>query len=244
MQPEIVYANGAFKWADGPLPCDIPAGFKRFEHPLPHLVQALNSQRKIKIVAIGSSSTAGEGVMPYPYRLELALRKRFADRMIDVLNRGIGGQEALSELSRFECDVFAEAPTVVIWQVGTNVVFRKEEFNLEDVGKSIATGLGWLSGLATDVLLMDLQYAPAIVNSDKIKFSEEMVSRIADAAGKANVDVFRRFALMKHWHEDNRISFDSMIQADGLHQNDWSTDCATQALFGAIEETVMAAGVA
>ncbi|HEV7603069.1 MAG TPA: SGNH/GDSL hydrolase family protein [Bradyrhizobium sp.] len=230
---------------DGPpLLCDIPAEFKHFEHPLPHLVQALKCQRKIKIVTIGSSSTAGEGVVPYPYRLELALRKRFADRMIDVLNRGIGGQEAPSELSRFESDVFAEGPTLVIWQVGTNAVFHKEDFDLGEVGKSIATGLGWLSGLATDVLLMDLQYAPAIVKPEKIKFSEEMVSRIADAAGKANVDVFRRFALMKHWHEDDNISFDSLIQVDGLHQNDWSTDCTTQALFGAIEQTVMAAGVA
>src|ERR1700681_3175319 len=34
--------------------------------------RALKDQRKIKIVAIGSSLTAGEGdVVPYPYRLEL-----------------------------------------------------------------------------------------------------------------------------------------------------------------------------
>jgi hypothetical protein len=245
MQLEIVSGNGAFEMSDAPLlPCDIPAEFKRFEHPLPRLAQALKSQRKIKIVAIGSSSTAGEGVVPYPYRLELALRRRFPDRMIDVLNRGIGGQEAPSEVSRFESDVFAEAPTLVIWQVGTNAVFRKEEFDLGEVGKSIATGLGWLGGITTDVLLMDLQYAPEIVKPEKIKFSEEMVSRIADAASKANVDVFRRFALMKHWHEDDKIPFDSLIQTDGLHQNDWSTDCVTQALFAAIEQTVMAAGVA
>ena len=51
--------------------------------------------------------------------------------MIDVLNRGIGGQEAPSELSRFEPDVLAEVPALVIWQVGTNAVFRKEEFNFE-----------------------------------------------------------------------------------------------------------------
>jgi len=39
-------------------------------------------------VAIGSSSTAGEAdVLPYPSRLEMLLRDRFHDRMIDVLNR-------------------------------------------------------------------------------------------------------------------------------------------------------------
>ena len=54
-------------------------------------------------MAIGSSSTAGEGnIVPYPDRLELALRRNNYGRMIDVLNRGIGGQEAPEELARFE----------------------------------------------------------------------------------------------------------------------------------------------
>src|SRR5438874_9072920 len=87
----------------------------------------------------------------------LIRRDGFHDRMIDVLNRGMSGQEAPSELSRFEPDVIGEAPALVIWQVGTNAVFRKEEFNFNDVAGSIATGLDWLASLPTDVVLMDLQ---------------------------------------------------------------------------------------
>jgi acyl-CoA thioesterase-1 len=227
---------------DEPRPCIAHPETVRFKFPLPRLAQALKSQRKIRIVAIGSSSTAGEGdIVPYPSRLQMALRKQFPDRMIDVLNRGIIGQEAPSEVSRFENDVLAEAPTLVIWQVGTNAVYRKEEFNLGAVGTSIATGLGWLGGLAADVLLMDLQYAPAIVGPDKIGFSEEMVSRIADAAGKANVDVFRRFALMKRWTVDDGIPLKDLIDPfdpENLHQSEWGTTCVTQALAGAIIEAV------
>lgn len=75
-------------------PCDIPEELIRLKQPLPHLVQALRYQSRIKIVAIGSSSTAGEGdIVPFPHRLELALRKRFPDRMIDVVNRGIGDRK-------------------------------------------------------------------------------------------------------------------------------------------------------
>lgn len=223
-------------------PCIAHPDLVRFKHPLPHLAQALKSQRKIRIVAIGSSSTAGEAdILPYPSRLQMALRKAFPDRMIDVLNRGIGGQEAPSEVSRFESDVFAEGPALVIWQVGTNAVFRKESFHLPDVGKSIATGLGWLSGLATDVLLMDLQYAPAIVDNDKLKFSEEMVSLIAETADKANVDVFRRFALMKRWTVDDGIPIADLINPHDparLHQSEWATACGAQALAEAIMEAV------
>ena len=79
----------------------------------------------IKIVAIGSSTTAGEGgVVAYPYRLEEALRATYQGRMVDVLNRGKGGDEARTELARLETDVLREKPALVIWQVGTNAVWK------------------------------------------------------------------------------------------------------------------------
>ena len=108
-----------------------------FKYPLPHLARSLKRQRKIKIVAIGSSSTAGEGnIVPYPYRLELALREPISRPHDRRAQPGIGGQEAPDELSRFESDVIAEAPALVIWQVGTNAVFHNEDYNLDDVDGS------------------------------------------------------------------------------------------------------------
>ena len=77
---------------------DAQADLFDFRYSLPNLTESLKKQRKIRIVAIGSSSTAGEAdVLPYPPRLEILLRDHFHDRMIDVLNRGIGGQEAPCE---------------------------------------------------------------------------------------------------------------------------------------------------
>jgi acyl-CoA thioesterase I len=141
---------------DAPKPCDLHLDLVKFR--LPHFTESLRRQRKIKVVAIGSSSTAGEDdVIPFPPRLELSLRKRFPDRMIDVLNRGIGGQEAPEELSRFEPDVIAEAPTLVIWQVGTNAIYHRTLYDPHRVAGTIATGLSWLKGLAIDVILMDPQ---------------------------------------------------------------------------------------
>ena len=184
---------------DAPRPCDTHLDLVGFKYPLPHLTQSLKRQRKTRIVAIGSSSTAGEGkIVPYPCRLELALRDRFHGRMIDVLNRGIGGQEA-DELARFEPDVIGEAPALVIWQVGTNAVFRKEQYNFDDVAGLIATGLDWLAAFPIDVVLMDPQYTTAIVKPDKIEFAEQMASLISAAAEKAGVNLFRRFALMRRW---------------------------------------------
>jgi hypothetical protein len=223
---------------DVPRPCDTHPDLVAFRYPLPHLAQSLKRQRRIKIVAIGSSSTAGEGkIVPYPYRLELALRDRFHGRMIDVLDRGIGGQEAPDELGRFEPDVIGEAPVLVIWQVGANAVFRKDQYNFEDIAGLIATGLDWLAGLPMDVVLMDPQYTTALVNPDRIAFAEQMVSLISAAAEKAQVNVFRRFALMRRWCLQGGIPIAELIDPtddNQLHMSDWATNCVTQALFGAI----------
>jgi acyl-CoA thioesterase-1 len=216
----------------------------RFEYPLPHLAESLKRQREIKIVAIGSSSTAGEGkIVPYPGRLELALRDRFHGRMIDVLNRGVGGQEALDELSRFDSDVIAEAPALVIWQVGTNAVFRPADYSFDDVVAAISTGLERLAALPMDVVLMDLQYTTAIVGSDRINLTERMVAAISAAAEKAKVNVFHRFALMRSWC-DHDIQIDNLIDpADGskLHMSDWCTNCVTQVLDKAMASVLLPA---
>lgn len=224
-------------------PCDPHLNIVRFQYELRHLTRALNDRRKIKIVAIGSSSTAGEGeVIPFPHRLELALRKRFPDRMIDVLNRGIGGQEAPEELSRFESDVIAEAPALVIWQVGTNAIYHRELYDPPSVATTIATGVSWLKGLETDVILMDLQYAPILLQKQE-QDARLMVSLISSVAGTAEVNLFPRFALMRQW-EDDGIAPDAMFAPDGLHQTDFSTNGVTRSLdlaIGAAVGTIPAA---
>jgi hypothetical protein len=93
----------------------------RFRYPLPNLAQGLNGKGPVRIVAIGSASTERSGeILPYPPRLEMALRARFPGRTIDVLNRDIGDQEAPEQLSRFETDIFAERPSRAIVADGTS----------------------------------------------------------------------------------------------------------------------------
>jgi acyl-CoA thioesterase-1 len=219
-----------------PAQCHTHPELTGFKYPLPHLMRSLKFQRRTRIVAIGSSSTAGEDkVVPFPPRLELLLRKKYRDSMIDVLNRGLGGQEAPSELSRFESDVIGEDPALVVWQVGTNAVYRKESFDLPQVAESISTGLKWLAGLPMDVVLMDLQYVPAMIKPEKLGFSREMVRLIAEAAQRAGVNVFRRFDVMERWVTQDGIDIAELVRdGDELHMSDWATSCMTQALSEAI----------
>lgn len=212
-----------------PRPCDTHLELVKFNYPLPHLTAALRRQRSIKIVAIGSSSTAGvDSVVPFPPRLEMLLRQKYPFRMIDVVNRGIGGQEAPDELLRFQSDVFDEEPVLVIWQVGTNAVYH--DLDRPAVATAIEVGLKWRFGYHADLVLMDLQYTQAMV--DKLDAARDMVSRIAKAAEKAEVNVFKRFALMERWVGDH-IPIGELQDGD-LHTSEWATNCITRALVEAI----------
>lgn len=93
--------------SDAPPNFELP-DFLGFKYPLPYLTRRLRKGETVKIVAIGSSSTAGEGgIIPYPNRLQTFLRDRYPSYTIDVLNRGVGGEEAPQELARFGRDVLA-----------------------------------------------------------------------------------------------------------------------------------------
>ena len=84
--------------------------------------------------------------MAYPERLAMLMRENFRNHTIDVLNRGVGGQEATTELARFEPDVLAEEPALVIWQVGTNAVFRKERVRFRSGDRRHCDGAASVGG--------------------------------------------------------------------------------------------------
>ena len=222
---------------------DIPAELVSFKYPLPRFAAALRGKAPVRVVAMGSSSTAGrEDVVPYPSRVEMYLRRKYGNPHIDVVNRGRGGEEAIEELLRFDSDIFAERPSLVIWQVGTNAVYHN--YNLDGVAAKIAEGLSRLREHPIDVVMMDPQYVTAMLLDSRADAAERMVSLIASAADKGGVSVFRRWALMRHWHVENNISFERMLDPtdpDRLHQSDWSTQRVSTALCEAISKAPAAA---
>ncbi len=223
---------------------EFPAAIVDLQYPLENFRKALGGKGPVRIVAMGSSSTAGLGnVVAYPARLELYLRKHYKDDdlhkdiRIDVLNRGKGGEDAPQEVCRFTEDIFADNPSLVLWQVGTNAVFRKEQFDFDEVVGKIAEGLTLLSGHPTmDVILIDPQYVTAMLD-ENAELSEKMVSAIRTAAQSAKVNLFQRWALMRHWHAYNNASLEQLLAPDDelkLHQSDWSTMHVARALRSAI----------
>ena len=86
------------------VPCLPPKGLSRSLGTLPRVARKLNAGEPITIVAFGSSSTQGYGttspLYTYPNRLAEQLRRKFPKSEINVINRGVGGQEVPQMVER------------------------------------------------------------------------------------------------------------------------------------------------
>jgi acyl-CoA thioesterase-1 len=224
--------------AETPAPtCDAPIDLVRLVHPLSRVAHKLTNGQPITIVAIGSSSTAGAGASSptanYPNRLAAELKQHFPNRSITVLNRGVNGEEVGDMLKRFDSAVIAAKPDLVLWQIGTNSVIRDHIMSNRD--SSIRDGLKIIRAAGADVVLIDPQFAPKVIVKPE---AEHMVELIATTAKQEDVDLFRRFGLMKHWIQNDHMPFETFVSPDGLHMNDWSYACMAKGLALAIAEAV------
>src|SRR5260370_11586789 len=228
-------------------PLEIPVQPIPFEHGLFRFAQSL-ADGQSKVVAIGSSSTAGEGnIVPYPGRLLQFLQNDYRAAIISIVNKGIGSQEAPAERDRFVTDVIPAKPDLVIWQVGTNAIWQRRDSNPPPPSFDETTSAirAWLITLQAkteaDIILVDLQYVPAVLTPTKKERALAMVDAINRLAREAKVNVFRRFAFMKSLIDVEGIPLDRMVDPldnDRLHGSDLVTGRVAWALQTAIAEGV------
>lgn len=215
--------------------CSAPAELSRLGQPLVHTGRLLAAGQPIKIVAIGSSSTAGAGASSpaasYPSRLAVELKAKFPGHDITVINRGVNGEEAAEMVARFQAGVIAEKPDLVLWQVGTNAVLR--DHPLSPASSLIEEGVAQLKAAGADVILIDPQFAPKVIAKS---MAAKMVELLAIKAKQYNVNLFQRFAVMRDWRERQGIAFETFVSSDQLHMNDWSYACVAKVLSIAIAE--------
>jgi len=215
--------------------CNVPSEVARLNYPLRHAARRLAGGEPLTIVAIGSSSTAGAGASSpaasYPSRLALELKERLPGHDITVLNRGVNGDETEDMLARFQTGVLAAHPDLVLWQVGTNSVLR--DHPLKPHSALLHEGIAQLKEAGADVVLIDMQFAPRILAKAETQGMEDQITL---AAKEESVDLFRRFAVMRHWHEVQHMPFDAFVSPDELHMNDWSYACVAKLLAAAIVE--------
>lgn len=223
--------------------CTAPQEFSRLGQPLTRTAKRLATGQPLTIIAVGSSSTAGAGATSpdnsYPAKLETDLRERFPGVPIKVINRGVNGEDALQMLARFDQQVIAEKPDLVLWQVGTNAVLRDHKLTGE--APLIRDGIRRLKASGADVVLVDSQYAPKVI----VKPDAQGMIRLMGAEAKIeSAGLFQRFAIMRHWHTEEGTPFEALLSPDGLHMNDWSYGCIARLIGIAIADAVRSPAMA
>ena len=220
------------------IPCLPPKGAGVVSASLPRVARKLNAGEPITIVALGSSSTAGYGTTSsaytYPSRLAEQLRRKYPRARISVINRGMGGQEVQQMVARLQSSVLDSNPDLVIWQLGTNLVVRGEDSS--GVASMVESGVAKMQAAGADVVLIDPQYVPAV--TAKKEGANRMVKLIGEVGRLRHASVFPRFEVMRQWHEDEKLPFESFSISDGLHMNDWGYACFAQLLGDTIIKSV------
>src|SRR5437868_13760348 len=182
----IVSASSSPAFADAtalPLPssCAAPPALSAIDASLDRTSSRILSGKPLTIVAMGSSSTLGIGASSpassYPSRLDQELRQRFPGIEIRVVNHGVGGQDVPEELTRLGRDVIAEHPDLVVWQVGTNAVLRRDDLSADE--QLISRGVTLMKENGIDIVLMDLQYAPRVLARPASAEMERLISDLA-----------------------------------------------------------------
>jgi acyl-CoA thioesterase-1 len=229
----LIAPGGALKAVAGIDRCKAPEDITTLTAPLTHTAHSLAEGKSLTIVALGSSSTYGTGASKpeyaYPNRLATLLQTRFPTAQVRVLNRGVGGELGIGTADRIARDVLPEKPDLVIWQVGTNDVLS--DLDPDEPMKSVRLGVAQMKRAGVDVILMDVQYAPAVLMHSRYR---EMEQALSATARSSEVPLFRRFALMRDWAERGNMKMSVMVGPDHLHMTDASYDCLARQLMASI----------
>lgn len=215
--------------AESACPLAVPAWIADSALPLTHLRAQLADRPVLKIVAIGSSSTAGSGASApanaYPVLLEARLRAALPGVRVKVLNRGVGGEDAAQNLARFDADVLALRPSLVIWQAGANMAMRQGD--PQQFRTLLERGVEMLRNDGVEVILVDSQASPHVLASPR---NADFVAAVRATAHDQEVGLFPRFALMQYWQKQDPDAARRLVGPDQLHHTDAGYACMADAL--------------
>lgn len=210
---------------------------------MPSAAQALRSGQPVRILTIGSSTTAGVGASRsdrnYPSQLAGRLVDALGEGRVEVINAGVSGETAPSTLGRLQSFMRSPpAPHLVIWQVGTNdVIFGGDPARLRAL---VAEGLSSIAAAGAAAVVIDQQYFPAI--GDLARY-ETFVAAVEAATSARGVPLLRRYAMMKQWAAGDPAGFRATLSWDSFHMNDAGYACLADLLAPSIIAAVRAPGL-
>jgi lysophospholipase L1-like esterase len=215
--------------------CQAPEGEIASEAPLRRLPAVLQTQTTPRVLAIGSSSTAGVGATSpyntYPAQLEAILEKLLKDVDLEMFNRGVSGEVAVTTAERLKQEVERLRPHLVLWQVGTNDALRGVP--IESIEATIRDTVQWVKAHDADIVLVGLQYTPRFARDEHYTRVRNAISRVA---ASENVLLVRRYDAMA-FIARTQANID-YLSGDQFHLNDIGYQCMAEHVAQALVTSV------
>lgn len=201
---------------------------------LPQTTQRLRGHQSLKILAIGSSTTAGYGAAGAGFATQIGplIKARVPQAMIEVVVSGVPAETASGAARRLQAEIAAHRPNLVIWQLGTNDA--NFGVSAESLRATVASGLAAIRAAGADAMLVDPQFSRWAEGSNATAVAARI---IAEEGARNRVPVVRRFAAMQRLATTNRGAFDGLISWDGLHLSPAGHACMAEQVAGTILST-------
>ncbi|HZP79719.1 MAG TPA: GDSL-type esterase/lipase family protein [Pseudolabrys sp.] len=200
--------------------------------PLPRTKAKLDAKQGLKIVALGSSSTTGFGTLGpgFPEVMQGELQQFYSGQKIELVNSGRWFDTIEASAQRLDRDVLRQNPDLMIWQVGTNDALRGGASRASEA--VLRKTIRRVKASNVDVILMDLQYAPAIRATGEAETIEKLISAVAR---DEHVALFPRYRLMQ---TASTRGVEGLVAFDGLHNSGEGYRCIGLALARMIRNAV------
>jgi acyl-CoA thioesterase I len=173
------------------------------DSPLPNSATALQKRQKLKILAIGASSSAvlGMGRTGTPPLLEQILERTIKGLDVEIINRGFSGELAEAAGERLKIEVALNHPDIVLWQVGTNDAFA--HVPVENFQLSVSNTVRWLKAHNIDVILVGLHYMKQLAKDEHYQAIRASLRRIASSENVLRVGRYEAMEVLARTSQAN-----------------------------------------
>lgn len=207
-----------------PEACRVPGSVFVTDVKLVHSADRVVAEKRLTIVAIGSSSTMGMGASSaeaaWPARLEADLRRRLPGLQIDVVNRARPRETADQMAKRLRKDVLSLKPDLVVWETGTADAVRS--IDIDQFGTTLEDGIAAIAAAKADTMLVTPQYARDTV---RLIGFQPYIDAMNQAGLRRDVLVFPRYETMRHWIESGQMKLENVPREDMTKVADLLYDC-------------------
>ena len=191
----------------------------------------------VQVVAIGSSSTSGNGASSagngYVAVTANLLTGSVPPINFVVVNAGVAGDSLAKVQDRLQRDALSLNPQVVILQVGVNdALAQPNQGGVDAFRSNLTVMVEQIKGVAPVIIVtgQNFPFQPAYYESYMVAMNQ--------VADRQHVAVFDRFYLMKNIIASGNYSFSSLLASDNFHPNDVMHRCMGKVLAELISTSI------